>query len=144
VTVFSINSGYNTVDDIEFAKRPLLHIGQDEVSAGEDVAQTLYDAGKRHAACINDEASNTNKVARCTAFDAKFVALGGTVRVRTRPPSIHPCCPPLADSRDAFIRMLRATPSWPTSTRLTAPTRTLTPRSRPCLRPPPRPTWTSS
>ena len=87
VTVFSINSGYNTVDDIEFAKRPLLHIGQDEVSAGEDVAQALYDAGKRHAACINDEASNTNKVARCTAFDAKFVALGGTVRVRIRP---HP------------------------------------------------------
>ena len=39
MTVFSINSGYNTVDDIEFAKRQLLHIGQDEVSAGEAVAQ---------------------------------------------------------------------------------------------------------
>jgi simple sugar transport system substrate-binding protein len=76
ITVFSINSGYNTVEDIQFSKRPLLHIGQDEEKAGRDVAQALYDLGHRTAACVNDEASNLGKVARCTEFNAKFLELG--------------------------------------------------------------------
>ena len=74
--MFSINSGYNTVETIPFARRPLLHIGQDETKAGADVAQSLYDLGHRDAACINDESTNLGKVARCTAFDAKFLELG--------------------------------------------------------------------
>lgn len=74
-----MNSGYNTVNDIEFSKRPLLHVGQDEEKAGRDVAQDLYDLGHRTAACINDEASNLAKVARCDAFDAKFLELGTVI-----------------------------------------------------------------
>ena len=72
-----MNSGYNTVHDIvPFSKRPLLHVGQDEEKAGRDVAQALYDLGHRTAACINDEAANLGKVARCTSFNAKFLELG--------------------------------------------------------------------
>lgn len=75
-----MNSGYNTVHDIlPFSKRPLLHVGQDEEKAGHDVAQALYDLGHRTAACINDEASNLAKMARCDAFNAKFLELGQVV-----------------------------------------------------------------
>ena len=76
--MFSINSGYNTFESIEFTKRPLLHIGQDEIAAGEDLAQKLFELGKRKAACINDESTNEAKASRCTAFEAKFQSLGGT------------------------------------------------------------------
>ena len=76
ITVFSINSGFNTVGTIDFPKRPLLHIGQDEDKAGKDVAKALFDLGHANAACINDEPTNLGKAARCTAFDAEFLALG--------------------------------------------------------------------
>jgi simple sugar transport system substrate-binding protein len=78
ITVFSINSGYNQVQTIPFAIRPVLHIGQDEATAGQDLAQALYAAGKRTAACINDEASNQAKATRCSSFNTKFQALGGS------------------------------------------------------------------
>ena len=80
ITVMSINSGYETVETIAFAKRPVLHVGQDENAAGEEVATALYAAGVRRGFCINDEAlTNAAKAVRCNAFQTKLVELGGTI-----------------------------------------------------------------
>eukprot|EP01048_Picozoa_sp_COSAG05_P004630 COSAG05_NODE_257_length_12748_cov_68.067120_1_plen_1550_part_10 len=89
IPVFSVNSGYNIVDQITFSKRPLLHIGQDEIAAGEQVALDIYTAGKRKAACVNDEPANEAKAARCTAFNAKFLTLSGATVLTSSDPHVQ-------------------------------------------------------
>jgi hypothetical protein len=42
------------------------------------IAEQLYTAGARRGYCINDDISNAAKGVRCTNFNTKFTALGGT------------------------------------------------------------------
>lgn len=79
----SMNSGYNTVDAIPLASRPLIHIGQDEVRAGQTVAQELIATGARRAVCINDDITDSTKALRCKSFDSEFERLNGTVKKKT-------------------------------------------------------------
>jgi hypothetical protein len=57
-------------------------------AAGVAIAEQLYTAGARRGYCINDDISNVAKGVRCTNFNTKFTALGGTT---VRPACSHRC-----------------------------------------------------
>ena len=74
IPVISMNSG----SDVSKELGALLHVGQDEYTAGEAAGQKLAEMGGTNAICVNQEVGNVALDLRCEGFTAGF---GGTVEV---------------------------------------------------------------
>ena len=74
IPVISINSG----SDVSKQLGALLHVGQDEYSAGKAAGEKLNQMGGKTAICINQEVGNVSLDLRCKGFSDGF---GGTVTV---------------------------------------------------------------
>lgn len=74
IPVISMNSGSDVSKDLG----ALLHVGQDEYTAGEAAGAELAEMGGTNAICVNQEVGNVALDLRCEGFAAGF---GGTVEV---------------------------------------------------------------
>lgn len=74
IPVISMNSG----SDVSKSLGALLHVGQDEYTAGEAAGAKLAEMGGTNAICVNQEVGNVALDLRCEGFAAGF---GGTVEV---------------------------------------------------------------
>jgi simple sugar transport system substrate-binding protein len=74
IPVISMNSG----SDVSKQLGALLHVGQDEYTAGEAAGAKLAEMGGTNAICVNQEVGNVALDLRCEGFAAGF---GGTVEV---------------------------------------------------------------
>lgn len=74
IPVISINSG----SDVSKTLGALLHVGQDEYSAGKAAGEKLNQMGGKTGICINQEVGNVSLDLRCKGFSDGF---GGTVTV---------------------------------------------------------------
>ncbi len=74
IPVISINSG----SDVSKKLGALLHVGQDEYSAGKAAGEKLNQMGGKTGICINQEVGNVSLDLRCKGFSDGF---GGTVTV---------------------------------------------------------------
>ena len=74
IPVISMNSG----SDVSHGMGALLHVGQDEFTAGRIAGARLKEMGGRNAICVNHEVGNVSLDLRCKGFAAGF---GGKVRV---------------------------------------------------------------
>lgn len=74
IPVISINSG----SDVSKQLGALLHVGQDEYSAGKAAGEKLNQMGGKTGICINQEVGNVSLDLRCKGFSDGF---GGTVTV---------------------------------------------------------------
>eukprot|EP00494_Astrolonche_serrata_P023729 UN23987 len=77
VPIISMNSGINHHDNLGVD----LHIGQDEVLAGKEVANTMIrdlSSGSWKAVCINHEPGNVGLKERCDGFQEKMEEAGHT------------------------------------------------------------------
>lgn len=74
IPVISINSG----SDVSKSLGALLHVGQDEYSAGKAAGQKLKEMGGKVGICVNQEVGNVALDQRCKGFSDGF---GGTVTV---------------------------------------------------------------
>lgn len=74
IPVISINSG----SDVSKQLGALLHVGQDEYSAGKAAGAKLNQMGGKTGICINQEVGNVSLDLRCKGFSDGF---GGTVTV---------------------------------------------------------------
>ena len=74
IPVISINSG----SDVSKELGALLHVGQDEYSAGKAAGEKLKEMGGKTGICINQEVGNVSLDLRCKGFADGF---GGTVTV---------------------------------------------------------------
>ncbi|GAB5374381.1 MAG: sugar ABC transporter substrate-binding protein [Acuticoccus sp.] len=74
IPVISMNSG----SDVSRGLGALLHVGQDEYTAGERAGEKLAEMGGTTAICVNQEVGNVALDLRCEGFTAGF---GGTVEV---------------------------------------------------------------
>jgi simple sugar transport system substrate-binding protein len=74
IPVISMNSGSDVAKDLG----ALLHVGQDEYTAGEAAGAELAEMGGTNAICVNQEVGNVALDLRCEGFAAGF---GGTVEV---------------------------------------------------------------
>jgi simple sugar transport system substrate-binding protein len=74
IPVISINSG----SDVSKELGALLHVGQDEYSAGKAAGEKLKEMGGKTGICINQEVGNVSLDLRCKGFSDGF---GGTVTV---------------------------------------------------------------
>jgi simple sugar transport system substrate-binding protein len=64
IPVITINSGLQHSKDVG----ALMHIGQDESTAGQGAGGRMKGEGVTHALCLNHEAFNTSLVARCQGY----------------------------------------------------------------------------
>ena len=74
IPVISMNSG----SDVSHGMGALLHVGQDEFTAGKIAGAKLKEMGGSNAICVNHEVGNVSLDLRCKGFAAGF---GGKVRV---------------------------------------------------------------
>ncbi|MXN64198.1 substrate-binding domain-containing protein [Stappia sp. GBMRC 2046] len=74
IPVISMNSG----SDVSKKLGALLHVGQDEFTAGKAAGAKLAEMGGSNAICVNQEVGNVALDLRCEGFAAGF---GGTVEV---------------------------------------------------------------
>lgn len=74
IPVISMNSG----SDVAKGLGVLLHVGQDEYTAGQLAGEKLAEMGGKNAICVNHEVGNVSLDRRCEGFTAGF---GGTVTV---------------------------------------------------------------
>ena len=74
VPVISINSG----SDVSASLGALLHVGQDELSAGKAAGAKLKEMGGKEGICVNQEVGNVSLDLRCKGFAEGF---GGKVTV---------------------------------------------------------------
>jgi simple sugar transport system substrate-binding protein len=74
IPVISINSG----SDVSKELGALLHVGQDEYSAGKAAGEKLKEMGGKTGICVNQEVGNVSLDLRCKGFSDGF---GGTVTV---------------------------------------------------------------
>ncbi|MBY5710822.1 sugar ABC transporter substrate-binding protein [Rhizobium leguminosarum] len=74
IPVISINSG----SDVSKSLGALLHVGQDEYSAGKAAGEKLKEMGGKVAICVNQEVGNVSLDQRCQGFSDGFA---GTVTV---------------------------------------------------------------
>ncbi|NRG16251.1 sugar ABC transporter substrate-binding protein [Rhizobiales bacterium] len=74
IPVISMNSG----SDVSKKLGALLHVGQDEFTAGEAAGVKLAEMGGTNAICVNQEVGNVALDLRCEGFAKGF---GGTVEV---------------------------------------------------------------
>jgi simple sugar transport system substrate-binding protein len=74
IPVISINSG----SDVSKELGALLHVGQDEYSAGKAAGEKLKEMGGKTGTCVNQEVGNVSLDLRCKGFTDGF---GGEVKV---------------------------------------------------------------
>lgn len=74
IPVISMNSG----SDVSKELGALLHVGQDEFTAGKAAGEALAEMGGTNAICVNQEVGNVALDQRCAGFEEGF---GGTVEV---------------------------------------------------------------
>jgi simple sugar transport system substrate-binding protein len=74
IPVISMNSG----SDVSKSLGALLHVGQDEETAGKAAGEKLKDMGGKVALCVNQEVGNVALDLRCKGFSEGF---GGKVTV---------------------------------------------------------------
>lgn len=74
IPVISINSG----SDVSHKLGALLHVGQDEFTAGKIAGAKLAEMGGKKAICVNHEVGNVSLDQRCAGFKEGF---GGNVSV---------------------------------------------------------------
>lgn len=74
IPVISMNSG----SDVSKRLGALLHVGQDEATAGQVAGAELKEMGGKKALCVNHEVGNVSLDLRCQGFAAGF---GGEVTV---------------------------------------------------------------
>ncbi len=74
IPVISMNSG----SDVSHKLGALLHVGQDEFTAGKIAGAKLAEMGGKNAICVNHEVGNVSLDLRCKGFAAGF---GGKVKV---------------------------------------------------------------
>jgi simple sugar transport system substrate-binding protein len=68
IPVISINSG----SDVSHKLGALLHVGQDEFTAGKIAGAKLAEMGGKKAICVNHEVGNVSLDQRCAGFKAGF------------------------------------------------------------------------
>ena len=74
IPVISMNSG----SDVSKKLGALLHVGQDEFTAGKTAGEKLKEMGGKTALCVNQEVGNVSLDQRCAGFKEGF---GGNVEV---------------------------------------------------------------
>ncbi len=74
IPVISMNSG----SDVSKKLGALLHVGQDEFTAGKAAGEKLKEMGGKTALCVNQEVGNVSLDQRCAGFEEGF---GGNVEV---------------------------------------------------------------
>ncbi len=74
IPVISMNSG----SDVSAKLGALLHVGQDEFTAGKKAGEKLKEMGGKDALCVNQEVGNVSLDQRCAGFKDGF---GGKVDV---------------------------------------------------------------
>lgn len=74
IPVISMNSGGDVAAEIG----ALLHVGQDEFTAGKSAGEELAEMGGTTAICVNQEVGNVALDQRCAGFEEGF---GGSVEV---------------------------------------------------------------
>ncbi|WAP67534.1 sugar ABC transporter substrate-binding protein [Jiella pelagia] len=74
IPVISMNSG----SDVSKKLGALLHVGQDEFTAGKTAGEKLKEMGGTTALCVNQEVGNVSLDQRCAGFEEGF---GGKVEV---------------------------------------------------------------
>ncbi len=74
IPVISMNSG----SDVSKKLGALLHVGQDEFTAGKTAGEKLKEMGGKTALCVNQEVGNVSLDQRCAGFEEGF---GGNVEV---------------------------------------------------------------
>ncbi len=74
IPVISMNSGSDASKELG----ALLHVGQDEFTAGLAAGEALAEMGGTNAICVNQEVGNVSLDQRCAGFEEGF---GGTVEV---------------------------------------------------------------
>lgn len=74
IPVISMNSG----SDVSKTLGALLHVGQDEFTAGKAAGEKLKEMGGKTALCVNQEVGNVSLDQRCAGFSEGF---GGSVQV---------------------------------------------------------------
>jgi simple sugar transport system substrate-binding protein len=74
IPVISINSG----SDVSKSLGALLHVGQDELTAGKAAGEKLKEMGGKEGICVNQEVGNVALDLRCKGFAEGF---GGNVTV---------------------------------------------------------------
>ncbi|MCB8837134.1 sugar ABC transporter substrate-binding protein [Aurantimonas sp. VKM B-3413] len=74
IPVISMNSG----SDVSKKLGALLHVGQDEFTAGKAAGEKLKEMGGKTALCVNQEVGNVSLDQRCAGFKEGF---GGNVEV---------------------------------------------------------------
>ncbi|ORE93777.1 sugar ABC transporter substrate-binding protein [Aurantimonas sp. 22II-16-19i] len=74
IPVISMNSG----SDVSKTLGALLHVGQDEFTAGKAAGEKLKEMGGKTALCVNQEVGNVSLDQRCAGFEEGF---GGSVQV---------------------------------------------------------------
>ncbi|MAU95238.1 MAG: LacI family transcriptional regulator [Fulvimarina sp.] len=74
IPVISMNSG----SDVSKKLGALLHVGQDEFTAGKAAGEKLKEMGGKTALCVNQEVGNVSLDQRCAGFEEGF---GGSVQV---------------------------------------------------------------
>lgn len=74
IPVISMNSG----SDVSKKLGALLHVGQDEFTAGKTAGEKLKEMGGTTALCVNQEVGNVSLDQRCAGFEEGF---GGNVEV---------------------------------------------------------------
>ncbi|WP_210382274.1 sugar ABC transporter substrate-binding protein [Jiella sonneratiae] len=74
IPVISMNSG----SDVSAKLGAVLHVGQDEFTAGKKAGEKLKEMGGKNALCVNQEVGNVSLDQRCAGFEEGF---GGKVEV---------------------------------------------------------------
>ena len=74
IPVISMNSG----SDVSKSLGAMLHVGQDEFTAGKAAGAKMKELGGKNAICVNHEVGNVALDERCKGFAEGF---GGTVKV---------------------------------------------------------------
>jgi len=74
IPVITMNAG----SDVSKSLGALLHVGQDEFTAGERAGEKLKEMGGKNGLCVNQEVGNVSLDQRCAGFAKGF---GGQVKV---------------------------------------------------------------
>lgn len=85
IPVISINSG----SDVSKSLGALLHVGQDEFSAGKAAGEKLKELGGKVAICVNQEVGNVALDLRCKGFSDGFAGNATVLPVSNDPADVR-------------------------------------------------------
>ncbi|MBY2908583.1 sugar ABC transporter substrate-binding protein [Rhizobium leguminosarum] len=85
IPVISINSG----SDVSKSLGALLHVGQDEYSAGKAAGEKLKEMGGKVAICVNQEVGNVSLDQRCQGFSDGFAGSVTVLPVSNDPADVR-------------------------------------------------------